>query len=506
VEARPTRDLFWDEGFAWGEPAEPDDTAVTLPAAAPLSRQAALRARREARRREAARRRRRRLYPLLGSIAALAIISVVLARGGESDAPVERAAAPATPPPPAATPAPVVAAPARETAKLEPGDEGEAVRALQQALATIGFDPGNPDGSFADATRDAVIAFQQDRGLTSDGIVGPETAGELVEALAAEAGEDGASAQAALAEAANAGALSADAARRYSAAVDEALTALAALPLRRAANLALVLDDVAAHADVYDAQRTLTLFTMLETNTAHFAQSDPPARSADVEGDDATVYRFFRARGFQFHPIANFATLNGHVANGRREDAERLARSLVARGVPEGDALVWEYFFAFGGPRRWASGFAQALAADALSRAGRLLGDEELVEAARKAFAAIPETLSMPLGGGAWIREYGFSDIAILNAQLQTLISLMKYAEAADDDDARAFAAELETASRTLLPQFDRGGCWSLYSLGGGPAPPSYHRYHIALLEQLAELTGESPWAETARRWKTACA
>ena len=65
--------------------------------------------------------------------------------------------------------------------------------------------------------------------------------------------------------------------------------------------------------------------------------------------------------------------------------------------------------------------------------------------------------------------EYGFSDIVILNAQLQTTLNISRFARTSGDAEARAFAAKLETASRNLLPRFDKG-CWSLYSLGGGNA------------------------------------
>jgi peptidoglycan hydrolase-like protein with peptidoglycan-binding domain len=58
---------------------------------------------------------------------------------------------------------------------LKQGATGEAVRQLQQALTNLGYDPGTVDGRFGDATESAVKAFQQDRGLTVDGIVGDIT-------------------------------------------------------------------------------------------------------------------------------------------------------------------------------------------------------------------------------------------------------------------------------------------------------------------------------------------
>lgn len=67
------------------------------------------------------------------------------------------------------------AVPVRPT--LRKGDKGEAVRQLQEALVAHGYAlPGSGiDGSYGNETRGAVLAFQQDNGLTSDGIAGPAT-------------------------------------------------------------------------------------------------------------------------------------------------------------------------------------------------------------------------------------------------------------------------------------------------------------------------------------------
>lgn len=60
----------------------------------------------------------------------------------------------------------------------------ELIRELQRALATAGFEPGSPDGIFGQSTEGAVVAFQQANGLPVDGIVGPETADALNDAIA----------------------------------------------------------------------------------------------------------------------------------------------------------------------------------------------------------------------------------------------------------------------------------------------------------------------------------
>ena len=60
---------------------------------------------------------------------------------------------------------------------LRKGSKGEYVTLLQTKLIQMGYDVGNTgaDGSFGDKTRAAVIAFQKDRGLTADGVVGEKT-------------------------------------------------------------------------------------------------------------------------------------------------------------------------------------------------------------------------------------------------------------------------------------------------------------------------------------------
>jgi putative chitinase len=58
---------------------------------------------------------------------------------------------------------------------LSQGSSGPDVTALQQKLIDLGFDPNGVDGHFGAGTRDALIAFQQSKGLQADGIAGPAT-------------------------------------------------------------------------------------------------------------------------------------------------------------------------------------------------------------------------------------------------------------------------------------------------------------------------------------------
>lgn len=57
----------------------------------------------------------------------------------------------------------------------DPYMRGAEVRRLQELLLASGIDPGPVDGVFGNATAFAVAAFQAERGLVVDGVVGPET-------------------------------------------------------------------------------------------------------------------------------------------------------------------------------------------------------------------------------------------------------------------------------------------------------------------------------------------
>ncbi len=70
---------------------------------------------------------------------------------------------------------------------LRPGDTGDEVRVIQYFLAVVGtFNDAVPsvaiNGTFDEATQNAVIAFQRSAGLDPDGIVGAETWDQLYDA------------------------------------------------------------------------------------------------------------------------------------------------------------------------------------------------------------------------------------------------------------------------------------------------------------------------------------
>lgn len=59
------------------------------------------------------------------------------------------------------------------------GSRGSEVTEIQKKLEELGYSPGNADGIFGTSTKNAVIRFQKDNGLTADGIVGEKTLAAL---------------------------------------------------------------------------------------------------------------------------------------------------------------------------------------------------------------------------------------------------------------------------------------------------------------------------------------
>lgn len=287
----------------------------------------------------------------------------------------------------------------------------------------------------------------------------------------------------------------------YRAAAARASAVLPKLRSSRYRNLAAVVHQVAGFWKGYDGPRGHTLFSMLDFNARWFASHwDQKAGTDVVDYADGTWYRAFPGIGFQFHPLEEFGKLNSFVSQRNESRATQLAQSLLDRSVVRAGGLAWEYYFRFGGGRPpWISGMAQAVAAQALARAGTFLGDDQLTAAAQRVYRTVP-SLTRAVPTGPWIRIYAFSGLAVLNAQLQAIVSLQDYATQTGDQAAASLATRLQSATVGLLPRFDTGA-WSLYSLGGPEATLEYHKYVIRLLTMLAKRTGEPTFASYAQRF-----
>lgn len=260
------------------------------------------------------------------------------------------------------------------------------------------------------------------------------------------------------------------------------------LPSGRREHVRVALAELASFAGQMTEPRALSLIGELKANDDYFLKHYAPQPKTDITDADGIVYRYFAGRCFEFHPLANFGALNARVAQGDAAGAQRLAAALVARGVYQRTGGIgWEYTFPYGGGRApWLSGMAQAVAAQALARAAGLLPTESasLMGKARAAYQTIPGRLLTSVAAGPWIRLYSFTSLPVLNAQLQTVISLQSYATTANDDVAATLAARMQRAAAASLARFDTG-YWSYYALPHDPSPLDYHEYVVQLLQRL---------------------
>jgi D-glucuronyl C5-epimerase-like protein len=292
-----------------------------------------------------------------------------------------------------------------------------------------------------------------------------------------------------------------DDAGRYRQDVARAVRDESHLPPLRAQVIASQLAQLQNWWDSYTSPRALALFTQLEQNLDYFETHRIPSSTVDVSDGEGVVYRWFSGRGLEFHPLASFSALANAASAHDVDMSQTLSDALVARAIPRSGRLIWEYSFRYGAGRPpWASGMAQALAAQALARAGSLLADPQLTAAAGGAYAAVPPLLMSTIGG-PWIRLYGFDREVVLNAQLQTILSLREYGRITGDAGATALAGQLESAAKALLPRFDTGD-WSLYELRGYHASLGYEQYVTDLLRKLAAQTLDPYWIDAAQRFQ----
>ena len=131
---------------------------------------------------------------IIGAAAAAVILIAIFAGSGKDTVIVDP---PLTPEPTvtayetvaAVTQIPVTASPAptavptaapTDIPTLKKGSTGEAVKALQERLISLGYLSGTADGDFGPATAQAVKDFQLVNNLTEDGVAGPETIGRIM--------------------------------------------------------------------------------------------------------------------------------------------------------------------------------------------------------------------------------------------------------------------------------------------------------------------------------------
>jgi peptidoglycan hydrolase-like protein with peptidoglycan-binding domain len=94
------------------------------------------------------------------------------------------------PPPPAETtqePQPAIQITVPKGEPIGPQSPAEQVAQVQKALTALGFKIGKPDGIYGEKTRKAVVRFQKNHKLDTDGLVGAKTAKAMNKELAKQA-------------------------------------------------------------------------------------------------------------------------------------------------------------------------------------------------------------------------------------------------------------------------------------------------------------------------------
>jgi len=260
-----------------------------------------------------------------------------------------------------------------------------------------------------------------------------------------------------------------------------------------------------------DGDRVTPLFVTLGDNAKWFRRNGPRPQGTDRRfAGSRIIFEYFTGMGWQFHPLSNFAKLNAiwtvNTPPSRR--AQRAyARELVSWGVHRGKALVWEYYFPFGGsPAPYISSISQGTAIQALARVAFRMHNKQLKRAARRGLLAFetPATTGVRLrrdGGFHYLGYSGNKHYIILNMFLQAIDAIHDYALITNDRQGRVLYKRGVAAALKETPEFDTGS-WSLYSLGGEKSTVAYHELTITFLGYLCDDTHDAVFCDTRDRFQ----
>jgi hypothetical protein len=281
----------------------------------------------------------------------------------------------------------------------------------------------------------------------------------------------------------------------------------------------------AVHGTLDDGRLAVALMTF-ERNADFWA--NPPAdlttqqtRLSTPTGPLALYdWRYLPGRGVGVHPLGTAQRL-ATIPAGTPEFFDRLAALLtlgVERRNGEVSWLVAEYpWYAVPAPESgpyWPSAMANTAVAFQLARAFAASGDVRYRDLMHRYLTALDVPflaggVSVSSDRGTWYLEYGgTSRLRVLNGFLQSVLDLGKIDAAlggGDEQAHRLFAAGVSEAA-ARLENFDLPDGWSAYSLARRRAPVTYHEYHVHLLRDLYERTGETAFARYADRWDAALA
>ena len=234
----------------------------------------------------------------------------------------------------------------------------------------------------------------------------------------------------------------------------------------------------------------------------------------------------YRGRiGRQYNPIAiaqyGLARFNRWCESGA--DHDRTAWLAASRWLAAAlrlnahDVPVWLHHFDW--PYRellqapWYSGLAQGNGVSLLIRAAIQTGDDELSDAAHRAFRSLElpvsqgGVLAIDAQGDVWIEEYIVDPPShILNGFIWALWGVRDYAHWSGKPSAVSVWDSCVQTLETRVRDFDIGW-WSLYEARHPKyrmlASLYYHRLHAVQLRVLHDLTGVGAFAECAERFES---
>ncbi|MBI3795642.1 MAG: hypothetical protein HY268_01555 [Deltaproteobacteria bacterium] len=170
----------------------------------------------------------------------------------------------------------------------------------------------------------------------------------------------------------------------------------------------------------------------------------------------------------------------------------------------------WEYRTTLKAP--WYSALSQGQGISALLRAYRETNKSAYLEAAQRAFGTFAKTVDK--GGVTYIDREGYKwfeetivdpPTHILNGFIWAAWGVYDYFLHTQSGEAEFLFLEAVRTLKANLRHFD-AGFWSLYEQSGTRlkmfASPFYHQLHIIQLRVMHKLTGESVFADYARRWE----
>jgi heparosan-N-sulfate-glucuronate 5-epimerase len=225
--------------------------------------------------------------------------------------------------------------------------------------------------------------------------------------------------------------------------------------------------------------------------------------------------------GIHKNPLFIAAEIVHHFHNDSKKDigvAINNANWLVKNSVSSGNYSTLPYDFLipqYDVKPPWLSAMAQARAADALTKAHQLTDNQTYLDTAQKLMHALyidanngGVTYKLGNDSGWWYEEYAEKDgpqPRVLNGMMATLRDLNRYYEYTHDPEAKFLFDKGIMALKENIHLYDinrepyQG--YSFYDVLGKPAGENYHKYHVALLSRLLNVTHDDTLEKYFEKW-----